>query len=254
MTLTVTTAIANAQLNALATNFNSGQLAIFSGAAPANADAALAGNAVLASDGYGATAFGAAAARNMTANALTQLNAYSNGTATFFRSLSQGGSIAATAMVAGSVYMVNAPGTTNFTTYGAPNSSANTVFVATGAGTGTGTVYPMTTIEQGACGQSESGAMATFTPAQMTLTVAPTSGGFATGQALTAAGITAGTTLGTLASGTANTVGAVYNINGNSLTVGAATAVTATSGDLALLSTSIVAGQPVQITSATRSM
>ena len=47
----------------------------------------------------------------------------------------------ATAIVAGRTYTIASPGTTNFTAIGANNSGVGTVFTATGAGTGTGTVY-----------------------------------------------------------------------------------------------------------------
>lgn len=46
---------------------------------------------------------------------------------------------AATAIVAGSTYKITATGTTNFTLIGAPSNAVNTVFTATGPGTGTGT-------------------------------------------------------------------------------------------------------------------
>jgi hypothetical protein len=49
-------------------------------------------------------------------------------------------SVAATAMVANKTYYILTPGTTVFTNYGASNSLVGTVFKATGAGTGTGTV------------------------------------------------------------------------------------------------------------------
>jgi hypothetical protein len=52
--------------------------------------------------------------------------------------------IAATAMVAANYYMVVVPGTTTFTSFGAQANSAGTYFRATGAGTGTGTVLPVT--------------------------------------------------------------------------------------------------------------
>ena len=48
--------------------------------------------------------------------------------------------IAVTAMVKGRQYRIISPGDTIFTNFGAANSTANTVFIATGAGTGTGTV------------------------------------------------------------------------------------------------------------------
>lgn len=47
----------------------------------------------------------------------------------------------ATAMVVGSVYEINVPGTTDFTQCGALNSTAGTKFVCTSVGTGTGTTF-----------------------------------------------------------------------------------------------------------------
>jgi hypothetical protein len=52
--------------------------------------------------------------------------------------------IAATAMVAGRSYAIETVGSTTFTTYGASANTVGTVFTATGAGTGTGTVYTTT--------------------------------------------------------------------------------------------------------------
>ena len=49
--------------------------------------------------------------------------------------------VLATEMVAGEPYMIVAPGNTDFTAVGAPSSAAGTCFIATGAGTGSGTVY-----------------------------------------------------------------------------------------------------------------
>ena len=51
-------------------------------------------------------------------------------------------SVAATAMVAGTKYTIKTTGTTNFTSYGATENTPNTIFTATGAGTGNGTVTP----------------------------------------------------------------------------------------------------------------
>lgn len=154
MAISIAVASRNSLLTSYGAFMNSGQLAIFSGTVPTNADTALSGNAVLVGLPLSSTAFGTASAGSETANAITQENAYSSGTATFYRLVSQGSSGAATAMVANGIYMINVPGNTVWATYGAPNSSAGTVFVANGAGTGTGTCYPMTTVEQGTAGTS----------------------------------------------------------------------------------------------------
>jgi hypothetical protein len=47
-------------------------------------------------------------------------------------------------MQANRVYVITSAGSTSFTSYGAPSNSAGTIFIATGAGTGTGTVDDMT--------------------------------------------------------------------------------------------------------------
>ncbi|RYZ56489.1 MAG: T9SS sorting signal type C domain-containing protein, partial [Sphingobacteriales bacterium] len=54
--------------------------------------------------------------------------------------------IAATAMVAGTSYVITSVGTTDFTTAGASSNAVGTVFTATGAGTGTGTIIPASTV------------------------------------------------------------------------------------------------------------
>jgi hypothetical protein len=50
-----------------------------------------------------------------------------------------GTTVTAGSFVTGATYQILVPGTTNFTLIGAANSTAGTVFVATGVGTGTGT-------------------------------------------------------------------------------------------------------------------
>jgi len=52
-------------------------------------------------------------------------------------------SIVATGLVAGTKYKIVTPGTTDFTLVGAANSTAGTIFTASGAGLGTGTVVQM---------------------------------------------------------------------------------------------------------------
>ena len=51
----------------------------------------------------------------------------------------RGGLVNATALVVGTAYIINTPGTTNWSLLGAPNSNAGTIFTATAVGTGTGT-------------------------------------------------------------------------------------------------------------------
>lgn len=76
----------NAMLDTLTAPCNSGFLRVYDGAVPADADAALAGNTLLAELTMNATSFPAAAAGVLTANAITQdASANNTGTASFFR-------------------------------------------------------------------------------------------------------------------------------------------------------------------------
>lgn len=95
----VTQAVAVAMANAYAAAVDAGTAAvliIYSGTAPANADAALSGNTVLAQLTMSATAFGSptdtGSAARLTANAITaDSSADATGTASFFRILTQAG-------------------------------------------------------------------------------------------------------------------------------------------------------------------
>src|SRR5918995_1386862 len=78
-----------------------GSLRIYSGTAPADANAALSGNTLLAQLAMSATAFGVASAGVATAAAITQdSSADATGTATFFRILAGNGT---TVVMQGSV-------------------------------------------------------------------------------------------------------------------------------------------------------
>lgn len=82
----------NAALDAMLATANNGRLRIYSGTPPANADAALSGNTLLAELTLGATAFGAASAGVATAAAITSdASADATGTPTFFRLLASDG-------------------------------------------------------------------------------------------------------------------------------------------------------------------
>jgi hypothetical protein len=82
----------DAALNAVTATVNNGTLRIYSGTAPANADASLSGNTLLAQLTLGATAFGAAASGVATANAISaDTSADATGTPTFFRLLASNG-------------------------------------------------------------------------------------------------------------------------------------------------------------------
>jgi len=78
---------ANAEANggSLAPLMNSGFIDFYSGTQPVNANTALSGNTLLASLTFSATAFGAAVASVITANAITAGTAGNTGTATFAR-------------------------------------------------------------------------------------------------------------------------------------------------------------------------
>lgn len=82
----------DAALNAITPSLNGGSLRIYSGTAPANADAALSGNTLLAVATLGNPAFGAAASGVATANAITaDGSADATGVPTFFRLLASNG-------------------------------------------------------------------------------------------------------------------------------------------------------------------
>lgn len=85
-------AAANAEAAALAALLNNGYLRIYSGTKPANANTALSGNTLLAELRFAATAFPAAVAGLLTANAITaDSSADASGTASFFRALESDG-------------------------------------------------------------------------------------------------------------------------------------------------------------------
>lgn len=95
MAYKISVAAANAALDALGAKLNNGYLRLYSGTRPATVDTALAGNTLLAELRYSATAFGAAAARTITANAIAQDSAAdAAGTATFFRAFAADGTTA----------------------------------------------------------------------------------------------------------------------------------------------------------------
>lgn len=82
----------NIMLDALRTEFNSGTLKVYSGTRPTDADTALSGNTLLATLTFSATAFPAASAGVLTANAITgDTSADATGTATFARCLKSDG-------------------------------------------------------------------------------------------------------------------------------------------------------------------
>ena len=84
----------NRAADAVCARANGGTLLIYNGTVPASADAALSGNAVLATLGMGSPAFGAAVNGVATANAITADSAAdATGFATFFRVMETGGTV-----------------------------------------------------------------------------------------------------------------------------------------------------------------
>jgi hypothetical protein len=142
------------------------QLAIFSGSAPATADTAYSGNAIIAGLPFNSTPFGAASAATpsvITANTITQTNAYGTATATFYRVFAQGTSgITGSSFVVGNTYMVQAVGSSTLANFqsiglnaGITVLAVGQMFIATATTlTGSGTAYLMNCMEQGAIGTS----------------------------------------------------------------------------------------------------
>jgi hypothetical protein len=88
----ITNAAASLAANAVTARCNSGFLRLYSGVAPANANAALSGNTLLAQLTFGATAFAAAVNGVATANAIGQdASNDATNTATFFRAFESDG-------------------------------------------------------------------------------------------------------------------------------------------------------------------
>jgi hypothetical protein len=91
----ITEARRNEMLDALSNDFDNGYLRIYSGSQPATPDTALSGQTLLAELRFNATAFGAAAAGVITANAFTSdASANATGTAAWFRALKSDGTTA----------------------------------------------------------------------------------------------------------------------------------------------------------------
>ena len=90
--LNLSNVAANVEANALAVLANTGYIRIYDGAQPANADTAVSGQTLLAELRFGSTAFGAAVAGVITANAITSdTSANASGTASCFRALESDG-------------------------------------------------------------------------------------------------------------------------------------------------------------------
>lgn len=88
-------ACVNAEADAMATLLNTGYLRIYDGAQPATADTAVGAQVLLAELRFNATAFPAAVAGVLTANAITaDASANASGTAAWFRALQSNGTSA----------------------------------------------------------------------------------------------------------------------------------------------------------------
>ena len=84
--------VGNAALDAFGANFNNGTVKVYAGTPPATADTALSANPLLGTLTFAASAFAAAAAKSMSANAIAQdAAADATGTATFYRAFKSDG-------------------------------------------------------------------------------------------------------------------------------------------------------------------
>jgi hypothetical protein len=84
----------NAQADALTPLLASGKINLYSGTQPASSDTALAANTLLVAPVFGATAFPAAVAGVLTANAISAATAVATGKATFARCMKTDGTTA----------------------------------------------------------------------------------------------------------------------------------------------------------------
>ena len=145
------------------------QLVLYSGTAPTDADTVLSANTVLASVPFQAStpAFGAPTAAKpsvITANTMQTQNAFTgSGTAcNFYRThAATAAAVNGSTVVTGQVVMIATAAGSTWTGFGADANTTGHVFVATGAGSGTGTCYIMGTasgagmcVEQGTVGTS----------------------------------------------------------------------------------------------------
>ena len=120
----------------------------------------------------------------------------------------------ATSLVAGRTYVIVSPGTTDFTLIGAANNTIGTSFIATGAGTGTGTALRTYTVNSLFTCANIGTSMGTGTAFRETNTTAQgeTATTFDIGGIYTIQSI--GTTNFTLIGAASNTVGLVFTATG----------------------------------------
>jgi hypothetical protein len=126
----LTTANRNRAADAVTVRANNGSLRLYSGTPPADANAALSGNTLLATLPMAATAFGAAVAGVATANALTAAVAPATGRPTFARVFEADGTTVVVQLRAALVWLAS----TAFSVGDRVSNGANT-YVATTAGT-----------------------------------------------------------------------------------------------------------------------
>lgn len=122
--------------------------------------------------------------------------------------------VVATALVAGRTYVIVSPGTTDFTLIGAANNTIGTLFIATGAGTGSGTALRTYTVNSTFTCANIGTSMGTGTAFRETNTTAQreTATTFDIGGIYTIQSI--GTTNFTLIGAASNTVGLVFTATG----------------------------------------
>ena len=138
----VTTNNRNRAADAVTVRANNGSLRLYSGTPPADANAALSGNTLLATLPMSATAFGAAVAGVATANALTAAVAPATGRPTFARIIESDGTTvvvqlrAALAWLASTAFSVGDRASNGANTYVATTAGTS---AASGGPTGTGT-------------------------------------------------------------------------------------------------------------------
>jgi hypothetical protein len=126
----LTTTNRNRAADAVTVRANTGSLRLYSGTPPADANAALSGNTLLATLPMAATAFGAPSAGGATANALTAAVAVATGRPTFARIIESDTTTVVVQMRAALVWLAS----TAFAVGDRVSNGANT-YVATTAGT-----------------------------------------------------------------------------------------------------------------------
>ena len=126
----LTTTNRNRAADAVTVRANTGSLRLYSGTPPADANAALSGNTLLATLPMAATAFGAASAGVATANALTAAVAVATGRPTFARIIESDGTTVVVQLRAALVWLAS----TAYAVGDRVSNGANT-YVATTAGT-----------------------------------------------------------------------------------------------------------------------